>query len=356
MPTRMLAVAWRMALALFTDPLATLCLVTVWIAVAVVGGIAWHLLMRAVTLAGRRGAPAAEPEQVAVHDHNPDRREALDDLLVCQRIFHHDHCETTPTRTRLLRRRNRTSRTARTDPESDLPSAGGPPMPVTTPTAPPIATSTRRPTCTAVRNLPVPRRDNHDGPVAGDGESEQMVLLVHRAQEGSAEAFGELYRIYLDTVFRYIYHRVSTRALAEDLAGETFLRALRRITTFSWQGRDFGAWLVTIARNLVADHFKSSRHRMEITTGEMLDAGEVERSPEDSVLERLSNEVLLDAVGRLNDHQRECITLRFLQGLSVAETAEVMGKNGPTIKALQYRAVRTLARLLPADARLAGQS
>ena len=192
--------------------------------------------------------------------------------------------------------------------------------------------------------------DRSGGPVAGDGESEAMVHLVRQAQEGSADAFGELYRIYCDTVFRYIYYRVSTRALAEDLTSETFVRALRRITTFSWQGRDFGAWLVTIARNLVADHFKSSRHRMEVSTGEMLDSNEVEASPEDSVLEHLSNEALLDAVHRLNDQQRECVTLRFLQGLSVAETADIMGKNEGAIKTLQYRAVRTLARLLPAEA------
>ena len=191
--------------------------------------------------------------------------------------------------------------------------------------------------------------DRPGGPVAGDGESEAMVHLVRQAQEGSADAFGELYRIYCDTVFRYIYYRVSTRALAEDLTSETFVRALRRITTFSWQGRDFGAWLVTIARNLVADHFKSSRHRMEVSTGEMLDSNEVEASPEDSVLEHLSNEALLDAVHRLNDQQRECVTLRFLQGLSVAETADIMGKNEGAIKTLQYRAVRTLARLLPAE-------
>lgn len=220
----------------------------------------------------------------------------------------------------------------------------------------------------AASDLPTPRRGggaggahggshrdtrgaHADGPAAGDGESEQMVLLVKRAQEGSPDAFGELYRIYMDTVFRYIYYRVSTRVLAEDLTSETFVRALRRITTFSWQGRDFGAWLVTIARNLVADYFKSSRQRMEVTTGEMLDSNEVEPSPEDRVLEHLSKETLLHAVHRLNDQQRECVTLRFLQGLSVAETADIMGKNEGAIKTLQYRAVRTLARLLPAEVR-----
>ncbi|MFD1657300.1 ECF subfamily RNA polymerase sigma factor, BldN family [Streptomyces caeni] len=186
---------------------------------------------------------------------------------------------------------------------------------------------------------------------AADSDSARMMDLVERAQAGEAEAFGRLYDQYSDTVYRYIYYRVGGRATAEDLTSETFLRALRRIGTFTWQGRDFGAWLVTIARNLVADHFKSSRFRLEVTTGEMLDANEVERSPEDSVLESLSNAALLDAVRRLNPQQQECVTLRFLQGLSVAETARVMGKNEGAIKTLQYRAVRTLARLLPEDAR-----
>jgi RNA polymerase sigma-70 factor (ECF subfamily) len=184
-----------------------------------------------------------------------------------------------------------------------------------------------------------------------DSDSLRMMELVERAQAGETEAFGRLYDHYSDTVYRYIYYRVGGKATAEDLTSETFLRALRRIGTFTWQGRDFGAWLVTIARNLVADHFKSSRFRLEVTTGEMLDANEVERSPEDSVLESLSNEALLQAVRKLNPQQQECVTLRFLQGLSVAETARIMGKNEGAIKTLQYRAVRTLARLLPDDAR-----
>ncbi|ARQ69375.1 ECF subfamily RNA polymerase sigma factor, BldN family [Streptomyces marincola] len=186
---------------------------------------------------------------------------------------------------------------------------------------------------------------------AAPSDSRRMMDLVERAQAGEAEAFGCLYDHYSDTVYRYIYYRVGGRATAEDLTSETFLRALRRIGTFTWQGRDFGAWLVTIARNLVADHFKSSRFRLEVTTGEMLDANEVERSPEESVLESLANSALLDAVRKLNPQQQECVTLRFLQGLSVAETARVMGKNEGAIKTLQYRAVRTLARLLPDDAR-----
>ncbi|MFC4146416.1 ECF subfamily RNA polymerase sigma factor, BldN family [Micromonospora mangrovi] len=175
--------------------------------------------------------------------------------------------------------------------------------------------------------------------------------LVERAQAGEAEAFGLLYDRYVDTVFRFVYFRVGNRQLAEDLTSDTFLRALKRIGSFTWQGRDLGAWLVTIARNLVADHFKSGRYRLEVTTGDVLDADREDRGPEGSpeaaVVEHITNVALLTAVKQLNPEQQECIVLRFLQGFSVAETARAMGKNEGAIKALQYRAVRALARLLP---------
>ena len=175
--------------------------------------------------------------------------------------------------------------------------------------------------------------------------------LVERAQAGDAEAFGQIYDRYLDTVFRFIYFRVGNRQLAEDLTADTFLRALKRIGSFTWQGRDLGAWLVTIARNLVADHFKSGRYRLEVTTGDVLDADREDRGPEGSpeaaVVDHITNVALLTAVKQLNPEQQECIVLRFLHGFSVAETAQAMGKNEGAIKALQYRAVRALARLLP---------
>lgn len=179
----------------------------------------------------------------------------------------------------------------------------------------------------------------------------EVWALVERAQSGEAEAFGLIYDRYMDTVFRFIYFRVGNRQLAEDLTAETFVRALKRIGSVTWQGRDLGAWLVTIARNLVADHFKSGRFRLEVTTGDLLDADREDRGPEGSpevaVIEHITNVALLTAVKKLNTEQQECIVLRFLQGFSVAETARAMGKNEGAIKALQYRAVRALARLLP---------
>jgi len=195
--------------------------------------------------------------------------------------------------------------------------------------------------------LPVPAAGSHDQ--APEGETAVGIALVQRAQGGDAEAFGLLYDRYVDQVYRYIAYRVASTQVAEDLTSETFLRALRRIESFTWQGRDVGAWFVTIARNLVADHYKSGRYRLEMTTDDVAETGaaQVIDGPERAVLEAMNNKVLLEAVKKLNAEQQECVVLRFLQGLSVAETAQVMGKNEGAIKALQYRAIRTLGRLLP---------
>jgi RNA polymerase sigma-70 factor, ECF subfamily len=175
--------------------------------------------------------------------------------------------------------------------------------------------------------------------------------FVQLAQQGDGEAFGQLYDRYVDMVFRFIYYRVNDRALAEDFTSETFLRALRRISTISYQGRDIGAWFITIARNIVLDHLKSARHRLELTTADTIEGKEQAPSTEDAVLGVLQSEELMHAVSQLGDEQRECIMLRFVHGLSVSETAGVMGKNDGAIKALQHRAVRKLADLVSGDLR-----
>lgn len=188
---------------------------------------------------------------------------------------------------------------------------------------------------------------------AGDGRPRHAATasLVARAREGDPEAFGQLYDRYVELIYRYISYRVAAPVVAEDLTSETFLRALRKLGSFTWQGRDFGAWLVTIARNLVADHYKSGRYRLEVSTADMVDADRVEAGPEHAVLGWVTTTTVLDAVRRLGPEQQECVVLRFLHGLSVAEAALAMGKSQGAVKALQYRAVRSLARLLPADIR-----
>jgi RNA polymerase sigma-70 factor (ECF subfamily) len=186
--------------------------------------------------------------------------------------------------------------------------------------------------------------------VTTDGHGE-VWALVEAAQRGDAAAFGQLYDRYVDSVFRYVLFRVGDRTLAEDVTSETFLRAFRRIGSLTYQGRDVGAWFVTIARNLVLDHVKSSRFRLEVATADPDDANNPQAGPEHQVLAQLTHDELLRCVAQLGDDQRECIVLRFLQGLSVAETAAIMDRNEGAVKALQHRAVRRLAQLLPAELR-----
>lgn len=190
---------------------------------------------------------------------------------------------------------------------------------------------------------PTPKRASEDLSADGPG---RVMRLVEEAQAGDRDAFSQLYSEYLDTVYRYIYYRVGGRALAEDLTSETFLRALRRLGQFTWQGRDFGAWLVTIARNLVNQHFRSSQFRLEVTA-DAIEADGFEISAEAHVVETLSNEALLSAVRRLKPNQQECVALRFFQGLSIPDTARVMGLSEADVHDLQFRAVRALGKLLP---------
>ena len=215
----------------------------------------------------------------------------------------------------------------------------------------------RRPLSRASRALaPVetPEPSSGGGEYGGDDDSTDDIdtehaevwSLVRLAQDGDGDAFGLLYDRYVDSVFRFIYYRVNDRALAEDFTSETFVRALRRISTISYQGRDIGAWFVTIARNIVLDHMKSARHRLEVTTADTIEGPERAESTENAVLSSLDSQRLMAAVAELGEEQRECVMLRFMQGLSVSETAAVMGKNDGAIKALQHRAVRKLAGLV----------
>jgi RNA polymerase sigma-70 factor (ECF subfamily) len=96
---------------------------------------------------------------------------------------------------------------------------------------------------------------------------------------------------------------------------------------------------------------KSSRYRLEQTTSEIIELSPTTGGPEQQVLDGAITDELLRCVAKLNPDQQECITLRFLQGLSVAETAQIMDRNEGAVKALQHRAVRRLGQLLPEGVR-----
>ena len=196
--------------------------------------------------------------------------------------------------------------------------------------------------------VPIPR---HALPTPPDTGAVDPMAVIGRIQAGDRAAFGMLYDHYVGTVYRFVYFRVGDRHLAEDLTADTFLRALNAIGDFTWQGRDPGAWLVTIARNLVANHHRSPRHRLEVTTDGDFEGYRPghsrEGNPERDVIDHLTNVELRAAVKQLKTGRQDVIVLRFLHGLSVAETAAALGTSEAAVKMRQGRALRQLARMLP---------
>jgi RNA polymerase sigma-70 factor, ECF subfamily len=180
-----------------------------------------------------------------------------------------------------------------------------------------------------------------------EADRTRLIALVELARGGDAEAFGQLYDHYQASVYRFLFYRTRSTAVAEDLTSETFFRALRGMTSFRWQGKDFGAWLMTIARNLATDHFKAGRTRLEMTTEDMGAHDDATEGPESTVLASITNELLLEALTQLPAEQRDCLVMRFLQGMSIAETAAALGRSDGAIKQLQLRGVRNLAKLVP---------
>lgn len=180
-----------------------------------------------------------------------------------------------------------------------------------------------------------------------EAEGTRLIALVELARSGDKDAFGLLFDHYQGSVYRFLFYRTRSSQLAEDLTSETFFRALRSMNNFRWQGKDFGAWLMTIARNLCTDHFKAGRTRLEMTTEDMSAHDDTTEGPEVSVLASLTNELLMKALKKLPEEQRDCLIMRFLQGLSIAETAEILGRSDGAVKQLQLRGVRNLAKLIP---------
>ena len=200
-----------------------------------------------------------------------------------------------------------------------------------------------------------------DGPEGPEGEAASsvedpdvaayLIRMVEQARQGDPEAFGALFDHYHPQVYRFVYYRTGSVQLAEDLSSEAFVRALRNISRFTWQGKDFGAWLTTIARNLVTDHFKSARSRLEHPTEDSWVLDSSAEGPEGAVLDQLTSETLLEAIRTLPDEQQTCIVMRFLQGFSIAEVAASLERSEGAVKQLQLRAVRNLAKRLPEGVR-----
>ncbi len=168
--------------------------------------------------------------------------------------------------------------------------------------------------------------------------------VIARARSGDRAAFSELYDRHVDSVYRYLVYRVREPADAEDLTSEVFTRAFANIHRYRWQGKSFLAWLYTIARNAVTD-----RRRRERPTVDLDDAyGVAEDGPtaHDHAVRGEALDALRGAIRHLTSEQQEVIVLRFVENLSSRQVAKVLGKNEGAIRALQFRALGRLRKLL----------
>ena len=193
-----------------------------------------------------------------------------------------------------------------------------------------------------------------DSPPFGLSPDEER-SLVDRARDGESEALGRLYDVYVVRLYRYCLTRVGDETEAEDLAEEIFVKVLGAIDRFEWrpaadgQRVPFGAWLFRIARNEVASFQRRAAARPART--ELSESiRDQRRGPHELAETKLTIEEVFRAVRELPEAQRDVILLRFGSGLTVAETAAVLGKNQPNVKVLQHKGIRKLQQLLATEA------
>lgn len=181
-------------------------------------------------------------------------------------------------------------------------------------------------------------------------------ICVERAARGEQEGIALLYDAYIARLYRYCLARVGNETDAEDLAEEIFVKVLGAVDGFEWRDigserSPFAAWLFRIAHNhVVSFHRRATVHRRVVkdAPGEEVPewVPDGRRGPQDLAETRLTIEEVFAAVELLPEAQREVIRLRFSAGLSVAETAEALGKQQTNVKVLQHKGIQRLKQLL----------
>jgi len=168
--------------------------------------------------------------------------------------------------------------------------------------------------------------------------------LIKRAKECDSSAFARLYEYYYQDIYNYIYLRISDASLAEDMTSEVFIKVLESIDSFTFRGFPFSSWLYRIARNMMVDYFRSHQEPVDLPLEE--EVLPAERGPSDVVERELTQQQLARALSNLTEDQQQVIILRFVDGLSNTDVAQVLGKSERAIRSLQYRALSSLNRFL----------
>ena len=186
---------------------------------------------------------------------------------------------------------------------------------------------------------------------------------LEQARQGESESLSALYRQFLPGVFGYIAARVPDRNTAEDLTSEVFLKMMEGISHLrATDEAGFAAWLFRVARITVAGYYRKREHQPTIIslTPSSFDEEQDEETlliptqhPESDPLRRAEvrdewSEVV-QAINMLTEEQRQVLVSRLVLGYDVTTVARMIGKKTNAVKALQFRALRTLQRLLHRD-------
>jgi RNA polymerase sigma-70 factor (ECF subfamily) len=174
--------------------------------------------------------------------------------------------------------------------------------------------------------------------------------LVAKAIAGDTQSFGQLYERNMDAIYRYIFFRVENEQEAEDLTEHVFLKAWESLPDYRHQGFAFSSWLYRIAHNTVVDHYRRRRFLADGAEAEV----HLDRNSEEPPLEQIIQQMeekqrLIEAVKQLPDLQRDVILLRFVEGMSHEQVAEIVEKSTGACRTIQYRALKALELLLTAE-------
>ncbi len=173
-------------------------------------------------------------------------------------------------------------------------------------------------------------------------EVAQSVSLVKRAASGDSEAFGELYSIYFDRIYRYVVYQLRDKMTAEDVTEESFIKAWKAIDTCKGKEKTFSSWLYRIAHNQVVDNLRKQRKHLSTEVEDLAEVSSFEPSEQ----ERLEQKEMLTAISDLPPNQKQVIILRFIEGLANQEVARIMGKRQGAVRMLQTRALASLRQIL----------
>jgi RNA polymerase sigma-70 factor, ECF subfamily len=203
------------------------------------------------------------------------------------------------------------------------------------------------------------RRTTGSGPTDQVDRVQTFHQLLDCARRGDSEALSVLYRQFLPGVFSYIAARVPDRTTAEDLTSEVFLKVVEGVGRLRAEDEaGFAAWLFQIARISVAGYYRKRERQPKLVPlvneayqEEEQESGEffADHPDYDPVLSaevRDEWNVVVSAINTLTEEQRQVLIGRLVLGYDVATVAQIIGKNANAVKALQFRALQSLQRLL----------